>query len=742
MYEYEDVFGSVTTRHHGTNPAGGAQPLGLTASHIEGTDDVYAAFYGYTTSDMYWAKWTRATATWSAWTNFATSPLPADTPGRVVLMVHAKQSTVDCLFEVPLAGPFYQVKYQRIATLNSPPNAPGLTSPPPAKVVDLTGGYAFQWFFSDRDPGDVQSAYEFRRKPETGGSYEYWNAGTATWQSTDVFNSTAASNVLFGAGKWTTGSWLWSVRTKDAAGSTGAWASDQLVVSSPAPAATVTAPAGVQFENVRPVVTWSYTSGQPQRTWQVRVFTLAQYSIVGFNPATAAATWDSGEVASSSDRAVQIGVALANLGTYRAYIRVSDALSTYSGWSFSGFTFQLTPVLPPMLEAVSRADLVTGVPRVQFALEGRSNMLSANQASMTSDASGWEAVSGCTLSADATMSVSSGQSLRMSATGAGTMTAMTVPGSPPPGRFNEPPPTGPLEFPVFEGRTFTAMASFRSRSTSKIVRVGVRWFDVDDEQLGESMSDGQASTTSTWVKERVVAPAPLGAVRGRMVLVVENESVAGGHNVDEILFAPGTIVNWHPGGLSVGQTFRIVRSVAGTEEAVRGCESVMPDEHQRAFASDREMPYGVDVVYRAITDSHPVPGSTLPSPPSSTVTANVPRETWGLRDPFDDVAEMRALVVDHTSSAPDDATVYRPAGRSGPIVEVEAVTGDTGSVTIMARGIVERHLLSDLLGRPGVMLLQSPLGERFWIRFLTLERAASEGQAQEQSAQYIAVPAP
>lgn len=82
----------------------------------------------------------------------------------------------------------------------------------------------------------------------------------------------------------------------------------------------------------RPTFTWTHnggTSSGPQNAFQVRVFTLAQATIGGFDPETSPYTLDSGVIGSATSTWLPTSD-LSNGVTYRAYVR------TYNGGSVGG----------------------------------------------------------------------------------------------------------------------------------------------------------------------------------------------------------------------------------------------------------------------------------------------------------------------------------------------------------------------------------------------------------------------
>jgi hypothetical protein len=123
------------------------------------------------------------------------------------------------------------------------------------------------------------------------------------------------------------------------------------------PTVTVTAPTGTITTSAAPDVTWTFadSDGETQSFYQIKVFSAAQYGAGGFDPATSAATWDSGEIG-SGDQAGVVGQLL-NAGTYRAYVRVAKSVNGAPFWSdydYEGFVLSYTaPTIPTMAVAWS-----------------------------------------------------------------------------------------------------------------------------------------------------------------------------------------------------------------------------------------------------------------------------------------------------------------------------------------------------------------------------------------------------
>lgn len=108
---------------------------------------------------------------------------------------------------------------------------------------------------------------------------------------------------------------------------------DLVTVARPVVAVTAVAPDPYTASNVVPI-SWTNTldfDGGPQVRYRVKVFSLAQYSIGGFNPDTSPSTFDSGDVLSAATVGATVGPLVS--ATYRAYVKVAQTVNYVSLWS-------------------------------------------------------------------------------------------------------------------------------------------------------------------------------------------------------------------------------------------------------------------------------------------------------------------------------------------------------------------------------------------------------------------------
>lgn len=161
----------------------------------------------------------------------------------------------------------------------------------------------------------------------------------------------------------------------------------------------------------------------------------------------------------------------------------------------------------------------------------RPNLLTANQASLETDTTGWAAQANCTITRSLTFALHGTASLRLSATGAGNMSATT--------------PTGVSGRAVVAGRQYTALAAFRAGSTGRTVNVHLRWYDAGGTLIS-SVITASADVVGSWVQVAVPPQvAPVGATFAAIWVEVESAGAAELHYVDQISLAYGSSTFWN-----------------------------------------------------------------------------------------------------------------------------------------------------------------------------------------------------
>lgn len=147
------------------------------------------------------------------------------------------------------------------------------------------------------------------------------------------------------------------------------------------------------------------------------------------------------------------------------------------------------------------------------------NLLTANQASIETDASGWVALTNATIARSTAQFLDGAASLAVTSVAAGDMQAATVtPG-----------------VPVIPLRSYAAAASYRAAALARSVQTQLFWYDAASVFLSSGGATVGADTTTGWTANTVVATAPAAAAFARVVTRIVATAAAGEvHYVDRI----------------------------------------------------------------------------------------------------------------------------------------------------------------------------------------------------------------
>jgi hypothetical protein len=508
---------------------------------------------------------------------------------------------------------------------SSAPSSPTLTSPANASYQDVSSGQVFTMTYNSTD-GSNQNAYALRIKV-SGGSYNYWNAGTSALQSSIVWNAITTTP----SRSWSVTSpntaisnahvYNWSAASQESISNLqGSFASDFTFTAQATPSVVVNAPTGNVATN-SPTVTWTDTlpGGSSQVDYQIEV----ESGSYGTIPGSGVSAWNSG-VVSSAVNSVQVGVALTSTVTYRAFVQVTETGGQVSAWAYTTFTVTVDPPATPTITATPTNDPVTGAPRVTLTIQGNDNGLTAIQSSCEGGSTtGWAAGTNTTIAASSTWSQDGSFSLALTATAGGAVSATT--------------PTGTSGVAVVAGQTVRAMAYFHSPTTARVCSVAIAFYNAAGALLSTSTSTTVNSTTTgvgTGAQAFISMTAPANAVFATLIL---NGAALGASevlNADSMLVAPGSSTTWTIGGFVGTTTISILRS-DGQYVRGAGWEGMMSlPTNQQLTMYDVEAAPATPYTYTA-TVTAVVGGLTLTSGASAvsaSVTTNANNLAW-LLDP-------------------------------------------------------------------------------------------------------------
>jgi hypothetical protein len=356
------------------------------------------------------------------------------------------------------------------------------------------------------------------------------------------------------------------------------------VETAPRPTLTVTAPTGTVTTTSFPEVVWSpvFSGVEKQNAYEIKIFDAATYNASGFSPDTSTPLIGTGIVFDSVDGQTLEGD-LANNTTYRAFVRVASLVNGanfFSAFAFSEFSLNIDSPATPTVSAFFNSN----IDAVSITVFGRTNAMTANQASLETNATGWEAVTNCSISRSTSQFSNGIASLALLSAAAGDMTAAT---------------TAATKFAVTANNKFSATAEFRADTTPRLCSAGIIFLNAAGSTISTVFGTAGNNSSSGWTKFDVVATAPALATHARVVVKIASAGSAETHYVDKIAFHAGDNPFWTRGGFE-NFTFVVERSddLAVTFTPVRNSPAVA-SLSQIAIINDFEVPFDKVVFYRA-----------------------------------------------------------------------------------------------------------------------------------------------
>jgi hypothetical protein len=319
----------------------------------------------------------------------------------------------------------------------------------------------------------------------------------------------------------------------------------------------------------------------PQSAYEIKIFDSVTYGATGFSPDTSTPVLGTG-IVQSDNKGQTLEGDLANSTTYRAYVRVAslaNGANYFGAWAYNTFSLSIDAPASPTVSAIF--DSSAGA--VAITIFGRTNMLSANQADIETDTTGWILLANCAIARSTAQHASGTASLTLTASGAGDMTAMTTVGT---------------AFPVSPSANFSAIASFMAGTTGRSCYVGIRWLDSVGATIADVYGTAVADTNAGFTTPTVTALAPVGAVSAQVLVKVASAGASEVHYVDKIAFHSGTTPVWTRGGFSLF-TFQVERTQDGVNYTALRSSPVTASTAQIAIVNDYEAPIGATVTYRA-----------------------------------------------------------------------------------------------------------------------------------------------
>jgi len=356
------------------------------------------------------------------------------------------------------------------------------------------------------------------------------------------------------------------------------------VVTTAQPTVTVTAPSGTVTDTSFVSVNWTYADadGDPQSAYEIKIFDSSTYSGGSFSADTSTATVETG-VVTSNNTGQTLETDLANSTTYRAYVRVAQLVNGsnyFSEWAYSQFSLSIDAPATPTISATYNSS--SGATDVS--VFGRTNVLSANQASLETNTTGWTAVTNCAIARSTSQGSSGSASLELTASASGDMTAST---------------TSATKFAVTASQEFSATAEFKAGTTARSCSVGISWLNTSGTTISTSYGTAENDSSSSWNEVNVTGTAPASATHALVFVKVASAGSGEVHYVDKIGFHAGDSPTWTSGGFS-NFAFDVERSVdGGTVYTALRNSPVTANSAQIATISDYEFPFDTTILYRA-----------------------------------------------------------------------------------------------------------------------------------------------
>lgn len=188
-------------------------------------------------------------------------------------------------------------------------------------------------------------------------------------------------------------------------------------------------------------------------------------------------------------------------------------------------------------------------------------------------------------------------------------------------------------------------------------------------------------------------------------------------------------------GLPVNQKAMVQYSDDGgtTWTILPGFNYVPTDGSQTAEQVDTSTPPGTTRMYAAVIRNDVVTGVPVDSAPASGIgdsfiaTNDSGMPTWLLKDPLNFAEVILFTPLEFTTNREESQGIFQPIGANFPVVITDTVQGSDGTLKIETFDPAQYANLEFFKGQQKTLLLQSPYGEQWYIRFASPRTAGSSG---------------
>lgn len=315
------------------------------------------------------------------------------------------------------------------------------------------------------------------------------------------------------------------------------------------PSVSVSSPTGT-VNTPSPTVAWNYSQdeGEPQKSAEYKIFTLAQASTSTFNPNTADAIYQT--TVSGIANSYILPTSLNN-NDYVVYVRSQSQFGAWSSWANKQFTVSApSPGVPgddnAGLSGVPGIGTPTVVPdnytsSASVRMIDTSNLLSVQQADfeIASDPLGYVG-DNATLARNTAHAFGAGvASMSVTATASGTASAVST----------------AIELAASMPMTLTAQVRAGDGVADRTVNLRARFYDethtlITDPDTSEAVEivDTITDTSGTWVEATATGTSPATAKYAEVVVEVEGAEASEVHYVDHVGLMYGANTAWSDGG--------------------------------------------------------------------------------------------------------------------------------------------------------------------------------------------------
>lgn len=254
------------------------------------------------------------------------------------------------------------------------PSTPTNSTPANGAFIDFSTDQFFRANYNNID-GSVCAFWQFRQKISGAATYNYWNAGSAAFQSTAVWNAgtcafTLPAHVLSNANTYN-----WSFNTQSSYETTlvSGFASDFTVIGQPGPTVNVAGPSGT-VATASPTVTWSAAPGGTSTLtgWRVVTYLSPSTTATGFAAGQSSGLLDDSGTHPGTQTSYTVGF-LPNSSAVTSYVQVTQSGNQTSAWQPTTYTTSyVAPNAPTLSTAGAQVDF-NGAPVVGLSLDCPTN---------------------------------------------------------------------------------------------------------------------------------------------------------------------------------------------------------------------------------------------------------------------------------------------------------------------------------------------------------------------------------